>query len=144
VLHSLRGLVGDSAFFRGLRLWMERGRHRGVLSRDFADLMGEVGGQDLDWYFRQALTQPGYPVIEVTTVHRGDSLAVTLRQVQPGPWGLFRIPSLEVEVDRTRFTVALAGREATVVVPKEDAGPAEVRVDPNGWWLMDVKMAGAR
>jgi aminopeptidase N len=144
VLHSLRGLVGDSAFFRGLRLWVERARHRAVLSRDFADLMREVSGQDLDWYFRQALTQPGYPVLEVTTTHRGDSLAVTLRQVQPGPWGLFRIPSLEVQVDRTIFTVPLAGAEATVVVPKEDAGPAEVRVDPNGWWLMDVKLAGAR
>jgi aminopeptidase N len=143
VLHSLRGLVGDSAFFRGLRLWMERARHRGVLSRDFADLMREVSGRDLDWYFRQALTQPGYPVLQVATKDRGDSLEVTLRQVQPAAWGLFRIPSLEVQVDRRAVTVPLEGREAVVVVAKEDAGPAEVKVDPNGWWLLDVKPAGA-
>jgi aminopeptidase N len=144
VLHSLRGLVGDSAFIRGLRLWVERASHRGVLSRDFADLMSEVSGQDLDWYFRQALTQPGYPVIEVSTRHRGDTVDVTLRQVQPEGWGLYRIPALEVQVDRTTVTVAVTGRETAVAVPKEDSGPAEVRVDPNGWWLMDVKFAGAR
>jgi len=114
-----------------------------VLSREFADLMREVSGQDLDWYFRQALTQPGYPVIEVSSRHRGDSLEVTLRQVQPAAWGLYRIPSLEVQVDRTTIRVPLEGREAVLVVPKEDAGPAEVKVDPNSWWLMDVKTGGA-
>jgi aminopeptidase N len=143
VLHSLRGLVGDSAFFRGIRRWVEQARHRGVLSRDFADLMREVSGQDLDWYFRQALTQPGYPVLEVATRHRGDSLDVTLRQVQPEAWGLYRIPSLELQVDRTTVRVPLTGREVTVVVPKEDAGPAEVTVDPSGWWLLDTRRKDA-
>ncbi|HEX9165826.1 MAG TPA: hypothetical protein VF862_07925, partial [Gemmatimonadales bacterium] len=121
-----------------------RASHRGVVSRDFADLMSEVSGQDLDWYFRQALTRPGYPVIEVSTRHRGDSVDVTLRQVQPEAWGLFRIPALEVQVDRTSVTVPLTARETVVALPKEGSGPAEVKVDPNGWWLMDVKMTGAR
>lgn len=142
VLHSLRGLVGDSAFFAGLRRWIATASHRGASSRDFADVMAAVSGQDLDWYFRQALTQPGFPMLEVQTAHRGSMAMVTIRQVQPEAWGTYRIPALEVQVDRQLHRVTLEGRQVTLTVPKEDAGPAEVTLDPNGWWLMQVRQAG--
>lgn len=142
VLHSLRGLVGDSAFFAGLRQWIATASHRGVLSRDFADLMASVSGQDLDWYFRQALTQPGFPMLDVSTTHRGALVDITIQQVQPGAWGTYRIPALEVRVDRQVHRVALDGRTVTLTVPKEDAGPAEVTIDPEGWWLLQVRQVG--
>jgi aminopeptidase N len=89
-----------------------------------------------------ALTQPGYPVLQVATAHRGDSLEVTIRQVQPDAWGLCWIPALEVEVDRRTYPVPMELRVTRLTVPKEAAGPAEVRIDPNGKWLLDVKLAG--
>ena len=81
VLHSLRGLVGDSVFFAGMRAYYATYRNGNALSSDFAAVMNQAAGQDLTWYFLQALTQPGYPDLVVRTVQAGDSLTLTVRQV---------------------------------------------------------------
>jgi aminopeptidase N len=82
VLHTLRGLIGDSAFFRGIRAYYREHQHGTALSSDLARVMSREGGERLDWYFEQALTQPGYPVIEVKTELEGGHLVVALTQVQ--------------------------------------------------------------
>jgi aminopeptidase N len=63
VLHQLRGLVGDSAFYNGLRGYYREYRDSTALSADFARVMSQAAKQDLDWYFRQALLQPGFPML---------------------------------------------------------------------------------
>jgi len=139
VLHSLRGLVGDSAFFRGLRTYYARYRNGNALSRDFANVMGEASGQDLDWYFRQALTQPGYPVFDVSTRLAGDSVVVELTQVQPASWGIYRLPNLALRLNGAPVRFDVTGRRTSHVFPAEDNAPIEVQLDPDGWWLLDVK-----
>src|SRR4029079_2935197 len=74
VLHSLRGLMGDSAFFRGLGAYYAQYRNGNALSRDFANVMNATAGRSLDWNFTQALTQPGFPIFAVHTKARGDSV----------------------------------------------------------------------
>src|SRR4051812_41679715 len=64
VLHQLRGLIGDSAFYAGLRRYYSVYQDSTALSSHFARIMSVAGGKDLDWYFRQALSQPGYPVLD--------------------------------------------------------------------------------
>ena len=44
VLHSLRGLIGDSAFQAGIRDWYATYRDSTALSSDFARIMGAGGG----------------------------------------------------------------------------------------------------
>jgi aminopeptidase N len=139
VLHSLRGLVGDSAFFRGLRAYYARYRNGNALSRDFANVMGEASGQNLDWYFRQALTQPGYPVFDVSTRLAGDSVVVELTQVQPASWGIYRLPNLALRLNGAPVRFDVTGRRTSHAFPAEDNAPIEVQLDPEGWWLLDVK-----
>ena len=139
VLHSLRGLVGDSAFFRGLRTYYARYRNGNALSRDFANVMGEASGQNLDWYFRQALTQPGYPVFDVSTRLAGDSVVVELTQVQPASWGIYRLPNLALRLNGAPVRFDVTGRRTSHAYPAEDNAPIEVQLDPDGWWLLDVK-----
>ena len=142
VLHSLRGLVGDSAFFQGLRTFYERYRHGNALSRDFARVMEAAAGRDLEWFFRQALTQPGYPVLQVVTRREGDSVTVEVAQVQDGTWGVFRIPGLVLELNGQRVTLDVDGRTTRKAFSLRGSGVPALKVDPDSWWLLEVREAG--
>ena len=137
VLHSLRGLMGDSAFFDGLRRYYHAYEHRNALSADFARTMSEAAGTDLEWYFDQALTQPGYPILEVSTRLVGGRAEVTLRQVQKPAWGLYRLPNLTVRAGDRTIVVPVLARVATTVFPWDRSTPPVVVIDPDGWWLLD-------
>lgn len=145
VLHSLRGIMGDTAFFRGLTQYYRAYEHRNALSSDFARVMGLAARRDLRWYFRQALTQPGYPVLEVQTVLEGGHLLLTIRQVQRRGWGLYRIPNLEVQLDDRVLTVELRGTVTQVATHWESGrGPQKILVDPRGDWLLEFTVRGER
>lgn len=140
VLHSLRGLVGDEVFFRGIRRYVRSYQHGNALSGDFARIMGEEAGRDLTWYFHQALTQPGYPRLGVTTEVEGSHLVITVRQLQKKSWGLFRIPNLEVALDDRTITMDVQGALTRVATHwAGDAPPRQVLVDPKGKWLLEVR-----
>lgn len=138
VLHSLRGLIGDSAFFRGVRQYYRTHEHGTALTSDLARIMSKQAGYDLTWYFRQALTQPGYPVVTVTpTIERG-RLIITVAQVQKPAWGRFRIPNLELKVGDRVVRLSMMAAQARTVLPWSHEQFPTIEVDPNGWWLMDV------
>jgi aminopeptidase N len=144
VLHSLRGLIGDSAFHSGIRAWYSTFRDSTALSSDFARMMGTASGRDLDWFFRQALTQAGYPKLEVVWRLDHRRLLLTVRQVQPEEWGLFRLPGLVIEIDGKRHPVDLDGKETTITLDGVRQKPAEIDVDPDGWWLLQSTVTGER
>jgi aminopeptidase N len=140
VLHSLRGLMGDEDFFRGLARYYRTYEHRNALSGDFARTMSAEAHQNLTWYFRQALLLPGYPVLDVATELDGGHLLLTIRQVQKKSWGLYRMPNLEVRLDDRILRVDVRGRVTRLATHWEsDRPPTVVELDPNGWWLVDVK-----
>ncbi len=143
VLHTLRGLVGDSVFKLGVREYYQRFRHSTALSSDFAEVMSAAAGQDLSWFFIQALTQPGYPRLEVTWRHERRQLRVTVRQTQPEAWGLFRLPNLVLRVDGREIPVPVTGRESTAIIDAVRQAPKEVVVDPAGWWLLQATVREA-
>lgn len=142
VLHSLRRLVGDSVFFLGIRRYYDRFRGSTVLSSDFAQVMSEAAGADLDWYFRQALLQPGYPELEVRPAYDSARRRLTLdvRQVQPAAWGTFRLPGLKfvVGADTTRREVS--GADTRVTIAGASGVPDRIEVDPDHDWLLQVRV----
>jgi len=143
VLHSLRGLVGDSVFRQGVREYYRRFQHSTALSADFAEVLSQAAGQDLGWYFLQALTQPGYPRLEVTWKHQRRQLHLTIRQTQAEAWGTFRIPNLVIRVDGREIPVPVQGRESTAILDGVRQPPKEVVVDPAGWWLLQASVREA-
>jgi len=136
VLHTLRGMIGDSAFFRGIRRYYRAHEHGNALSSDLAAIMSEEAGTDLTWYFTQALTQPGYPVVKVETQLGGGHATVRLTQVQKPEWGTFRMPNLEIRVAGRTITVPMTGRKASTVFHWPDQSAPSVELDPNVWWLV--------
>lgn len=144
VLHQLRGIVGDSAFFTGLRRYYSAYRDSTVLSSDFARTMAEAAGRNLDWYFRQALTQPGYPVLDVKWKHKGNQLTLEITQTQKAQWGTYRIPGLELRIDGKLVRVNVDGRTTRTVANDIGGRPKKIEVDPNGWWLLKETVRGEK
>jgi aminopeptidase N len=144
VLHQLRGIIGDSAFFGGLRRYYATYRDSTALSSDFARVMGQASGRDLDWYFRQALTQPGYPTLDLRWTHNGKKLTIDVTQTQPAEWGTYRIPVLILLVDQTPVRLQIEGRQTRQVVEGIRRKPKTIEVDPNRWWLMKTTVSGER
>ena len=136
VLHSLRGLMGDSAFFAGMREYYRHYRDSTVLSSDFARVMSKAAGQDLGWYFTQSLTQPGYPVLDLSWTYDGNRLTIDILQVQKESWGTYRLPGLVLLIDGWPAKVNVAGASTHVVLDHIAEVPRSIVVDPDGWWLL--------
>src|SRR6185436_8183254 len=85
-LHMLRGLVGDAAFWSGIRAYYSRYKERNASSDEFRAVMEEASGKPLDWFFRQWLHRSGVPLLSGRW--RYDAAArevvVTILQSQPG------------------------------------------------------------
>lgn len=140
VLHSLRALIGDSAFFAGIRTYYRQYRDSVAMSEDFQHVMEKASGQDLSWYFQQSLHQPGYPklVIESRYDSAAKALRVRVRQTQPEAWGVYRLPGFELLIDGMLVRVDIDSREESFSFD-QFSGPAKTIVaDPNGWWLTEV------
>jgi len=98
VLHMLRGLLGDDAFFRGLRLYFERWKFRRAGTDDFRRAMEEASGLGLGRFVDQWVRDDGQPEIHWTaTVSPGEgSTRLRLRLDQVGE--AFELP-LTVRID---------------------------------------------
>jgi aminopeptidase N len=138
ILHQLRGLVGDSAFFAGLRRYYREHQDSTALSSDFARIMSETAGRDLEWYFRQSLMQPGYPILDLKWKHGGKKLTLDLLQIQKPEWGTYRMPKLELLVDGKSVLIDVDGRQSRKVVDGIGRSPNRIEVDPHGRWLLQV------
>ena len=51
VLHMLRHIVGDTAFFDGLKEYGARYRFKSATTEQFRNVMEDVSGKDLDSFF---------------------------------------------------------------------------------------------
>jgi aminopeptidase N len=146
VLHMLRGTIGDSAFFRGLRTYYRTYRDSTATSEDFQRVIEKEANANLGWFFHQWLYQPGYPQLDVTWQYDAGARKVLLgiTQRQKPEWGRFRLPQLTLEFHgangaSVRRDVAVSGgnRETSARVDLPFA-PTEIRVDPDGKLLLRV------
>lgn len=139
VLHMLREEIGDNAFFRGARIYVDKHRDGTALSDDFRSAMELAAGRDLRPFFTQWLTRPGFPEIETSWRYKADGVkpAVTLSVRQTGRFGYFNFP-LTVEfrdaggaVVRKRVVVPAAGSSSFMLDGGFQTAPTRMRVDPD-------------
>ncbi|MGH7566807.1 MAG: M1 family metallopeptidase [Gemmatimonadota bacterium] len=138
VLHMLRRLVGDEAFFDGVRDYYATLRGGTAWTADFARVMGEAAGQPLDWFFAQWIARPGMPMLETSVVDGAAGRSLRIEQTQPGePYRLAFIVELRGDGDAQRRAVEMEGRR--VEIPLGLEGPVDVVVDPDGWLLFNSR-----
>jgi hypothetical protein len=64
VIHMLRGIVGDEAFFRGSRQFLESHRFAKATSEDLRSALEAASGRDLRPYFERWVYDTGLPFVE--------------------------------------------------------------------------------
>lgn len=146
VLHMLRGILGDDAFFDGIRAYYRAHSHGNALSVDLQRALEQAGGRDLGEFFRQWVYSPGHPILRLSQT-RDDAAGatiVTIEQVQPAEWPVFHFDT-ELLVthggEGTRVPVSVRGRTTTVRIPGTRV-PDRTDLDPDGWLLYQPADAG--
>jgi aminopeptidase N len=139
-LHMLRYLVGDAAFWSGIRNYYRQFQNGHASTNDLRAVMEEASDLSLGFFFEQWLTRSGVPRVEGEWSYNTErkQLAVTIRQTQPGdafrlhfelgflaPDG--RLLRQKVGTDRKleRYTIAL------------ESAPKDVVIDPDAWMLFE-------
>jgi aminopeptidase N len=96
VLHMLRSLLGDQAFWRGIHYYLTKYRFASAETDEFRLALEDATGQNLDWFFRQWVFGAGYPKLKVTKAWDESThlLRLTVEQNQQidSLTGYFRFP----------------------------------------------------
>ena len=66
VLHMLRQVVGDAAFWRGMQRYAQRNQGREVITADFERAHEEASGRSLAQFFEQWVYKAGHPEFKVS------------------------------------------------------------------------------
>ncbi|MCB0267669.1 MAG: T9SS type A sorting domain-containing protein [Calditrichaeota bacterium] len=141
-LHMLRGVLGDSLFFAGIRSYATDSSlvFGNATTEDFRDICEAVSGMDLDWYFDEWVYRAGRPNYQYdwkVTGNRPFTTTLTLKQTNAVPYKMpIQIYLFGDGLDST-VTVwdSLAYQQFQFVT--NDA-PIDVQVDPDNWILKNI------
>ena len=149
VLHMLRHVVGDDAFFETLALYRSRHEHGNAVTPQFQDAAETVHGSSLDWFFQEWIYDVGWPKYRYAWIGQtggatGHRVLLSIDQVQAnGP--VFTMP-VDVKVttgsgDTTMVLWIDEGHEYfDLPLP---AAPVAVTLDPDNWILNQVEQVAA-
>ena len=104
VLHMLRGLLGDEAWWKGIRRYVAEHQFQVVETDDFRKAMEAASGKDLKWFFDQWVYKAGHPELKVRWRYEDDDKTVRVKVEQTQKVDeqtpLFRLPTtLEIAED---------------------------------------------
>ena len=137
VLHMLRGVIGDTAFFAGVREYYATYRNGNASTAELRAIMERHAGQPLEWFFRQWIYEPGHPVFTTKWTWREGRLLLDVAQTQPGT--VFRMPATVEVRDAAgirRVHVVVDERQERFEI-ESATRPTEVVLDPDGWILRE-------
>jgi aminopeptidase N len=80
ILHMLRNVVGDEAFFASLGLYLKKNAYKTVEIHDLRLAFEEVTGRDMNKFFNQWFLQNGHPVLDIKYGYDEDSVYVEMIQ----------------------------------------------------------------
>jgi aminopeptidase N len=120
-LHMLRREIGDSAFFRGIRSYYAKYRHKNALTQDLMREFESASGQSLGWFFDQWFWRAGFAVLNVGWRYDGSKQRVMLDVEQAARFAPYRV---KVAVDLADSAGAV--RRTYVTIPAEPRSVVEV------------------
>jgi hypothetical protein len=153
VLHQLRGVIGDTAFFSGLQAYRAAYQGSAATTENFRDVMSAVSGRNLNNFFEQWVYDIGHPQYAFgysnVTINGQPYAKVSLRQTQNTAWGLaggvFEMPvQMRLNTGSGNVTRTLENTARTqhylVPVPASVTGAV---MDEFDWILTDSKVSEA-
>ncbi len=142
VLHTLRRMLGDQAFWAGIKRYLENHKHEPVESSQLCREMSESCGINLEPFWEQWLYKPGHPVLEYSSKYEGGKVLVTVKQTQDTTNGtpIYSIPASIGVVSGgrlTQFPIQLSKAEETFTLTSGE--PKAVILDPEHNFLRQMK-----
>lgn len=144
VLHMLRNLVGDSAFFAILQEWGRRYGYGTGTTQKFIQVVNDITGKDYSWFFNQWVYEAGYPVVDFSVSFASyDTLFIHLRQVQRNSIIFkfpieFRIQSQNLDTVLTFWTYTTDSVYKIILNHLDALSDVKVQIDPKGKVLKKV------
>jgi hypothetical protein len=146
VVHMLRGVLGDSTFFKALHDWaFSSFRYGSATTEDLSSVISSSVGSDMYWFFHQWIYGDGHPEYEISWRCQPDTAAGNYKliyfisQVQTGGT-YFKMPI------RTRFITTGGNVDTTIL--NDGSGQlytlhfadsvTNIIVDPQEWILRSV------
>jgi aminopeptidase N len=132
VLHMLRKMVGDEAFFESYHRYLKRNEFKTVEIHDLRLAFEDVTGQDLNWFFEQWFFKPGHAELKTSHQFSEGMLTIQLEQTQDSTKvAAYRLP-LQIEWwignKSYRKLITMTKRRETIQIPME-LNPNNVIVD---------------
>jgi aminopeptidase N len=138
VLYMLRHQVGDDAFWKGLKHYLEVNRGKNVVTADLIKAIDEANHMDVDRFFNEWVYGAGAPKFDVAYTYDDAKHQVGLKVKQTqkveGLVGLFHVP-VDIEITTPSgpklYTINVSKDVETFVLPS-DASPLMVLFDKGG------------
>jgi aminopeptidase N len=145
VLHALRGVLGEKAWWTGIKGYVAAHKFQVVDTDDFRKAMEAASGKDLKWFFDQWLFKAGHPELKVRWHYEdGDhTVRVKVEQTQKvdAEVPLYRLPtSLEItegEKPARIVPIVIDAASHEFIVPTATK-PRMIRIDPDCWLIKVV------
>ena len=145
MLHELRFLMGDVAFFKGINSYLKTFSYSNADTQDFLKSMVNSSGLPLEEFFEQSFFKPGHPEFESVYSWDDEKRTATLRVKQSqhleNGSPIFKLPCeivFYVGGKRLLFVVTLDSAEQTLtfMLPSK---PSVVEFDPQRWLLKKIR-----
>ncbi|MGH7693381.1 MAG: M1 family metallopeptidase [Gemmatimonadaceae bacterium] len=120
-LHMLRREIGDSAFFRGIRAYYAKYRHKNALTQDLMHEFESASGQSLGWFFGQWFWRAGFAELTIGWRYDSAKQRVILDVEQGARFAPYRV-RMAVDIVDSAGDV----RRASVTIPAEPHSVVEV------------------
>lgn len=141
VLHMLRYVIGDVAFWQGITEYYGEFQLGNALTGDLQRVMERVSKRELGWFFDQWVYQAGHPVYEGNWKAKKGKVTLSLTQKQellfemPLEVGIYYEGIVEPHIEKILMNERKADFEFSVGKNVE-----KVVLDPNVWVLMERKV----
>jgi aminopeptidase N len=138
VLHNLRGMLGDKAFFEGLRSYYDAHKESTATTEDLRAALEKASGRNLKNFFERWIYKSGHPVYQISWKETGKaSIEVTLKQMQTDEAFLQPV-TIEIVTNKgaQRLTITPEDKETSVKV--KSAKPKRIVVDPDEFILKEI------
>ncbi|TNE56065.1 MAG: hypothetical protein EP338_00430 [Bacteroidetes bacterium] len=145
ILHMLRSYLGDSAFFGGLKLYLQRNQFKAAEFHQLRLAFEEVCGEDLNWFFDQWFQGSGHPILDVEQYFSKENKEVTITVFQNQELGttpLYKLPvqimvyddagehlhRVTIEKLESKFTFPISGVLHNVIFDYQQSLLGEIKV----------------
>lgn len=141
VMHMLRHVVGDENFFEGIKEYGDRYRFKSAVTEQFQEVMEDVSGLDLNYFFQRWIYGELYPIYKVVYSQNNENLLIKLNQTQNSE--VFEMPiDLRISYSdgtTTETVIHNTSKEEYFEIPIGSKIVTQIEIDPDNWILRKIE-----